>query len=121
VFFPRLLLAAEDLAEHYVEVIEALGAVPCEAGAVHDGERFGVQIGELFQVLPSEWCVGNILREDARLKILHRLTRAAHDIGSGERFDVAHVMEQVRTEQRLLGLFEEDAGVPAVGRWGVWQ
>jgi hypothetical protein len=38
-------LAAENFAEHYVEVIERLGAVPGEAGAMHDGERFGIQGG----------------------------------------------------------------------------
>jgi hypothetical protein len=41
--------------------------------------------------------------------------RAAHDIGRGERFDVAVQMEQVRTEQCSLRFFEEDASVPAVG------
>jgi hypothetical protein len=40
--------------------------------------------------------------------------RAAHDIGRGERLDVAGLMEQVRAEQRLLRFFEEYAGVPAV-------
>jgi hypothetical protein len=89
--------AAEDLAEHHIEVIECSGAVTCKARAMHDGERFGLQVGELFQVLRGEWCVGNIIRKDARLKLLHRLMRAPHDIGRGERFDVAHVMEQVRT------------------------
>jgi hypothetical protein len=44
--------------------------------------------------------------------------RAAYDIGRGERFDVADLMEQVRTEQCPLRFFEEDAGVPAVGQMG---
>jgi hypothetical protein len=44
--------------------------------------------------------------------------RAAHDIGRGERFDVADLMEQVRTEQCSLRFFEEDARVPAVGQMG---
>ena len=33
-----------------------------------------------------------------RLIFLHRLMRAADDIGRGERFDVADLMEQVRTQ-----------------------
>jgi hypothetical protein len=44
--------------------------------------------------------------------------RAPHDIGRGERFDVADLMEQVRTEQCSLRFFEEDASVPAVGQMG---
>ena len=44
--------------------------------------------------------------------------RAAYDIGRGERFDVADLMEQVRTEQCSLRFFEEDASVPAVGQMG---
>src|SRR5579864_6985727 len=43
-----LLVPAEDLAERYIQVIECSGAVTCEAGAMH-GERFGLQVGELFQ------------------------------------------------------------------------
>ncbi len=46
------------------------------------------------------------------------MTRAAHDIGTRQGFDVASLMEQVRTEQRSLRFFEEDAGVPAVGQMG---
>jgi hypothetical protein len=42
--------------------------------------------------------------------------RAAHDIGRGDRFNVADLVEQVRTEQCSLCLFEEDASVPAVGQ-----
>src|SRR5258708_28995364 len=83
---------------------------------MHDGECFGLQVREFFQVLPGEWCVRDILRKDTCLIFLHRLMRAAHDIGRGERFDVAHLMEQVRTEQCSLCLFEEDASVPAVGQ-----
>jgi hypothetical protein len=83
---------------------------------MHDGERFGLHVGELFQVLRGEWCVRDILRKDARLILLHRLMRAAHDIGRGERFDAADSMEQVRTEQCSLRFFEEDASVPAVGQ-----
>jgi hypothetical protein len=37
---PPLLLTAESFAERYIEVIKCAGAVACEAGAVHDGERF---------------------------------------------------------------------------------
>ena len=44
--------------------------------------------------------------------------RAANDIGRGERFDVANLMEQVRTEQRFLRFFEEQTSVPAVGQMG---
>jgi hypothetical protein len=83
---------------------------------MHDGERFGLLVSELFQVLCGECCVGHILRENARLIFLQRLIRAAHDIGGGERFDVADLMEQVRTEQCSLRFFEEDASVPTVGR-----
>src|SRR5258706_16428636 len=83
---------------------------------MHDGERFRLQVGELFQVLRGKWRVRDILRKDARLIFLHRLMRAAHDIGRGERFDVSDLMEQVRTEQCSLRFFEEDASVPAVGQ-----
>src|SRR5580692_2665353 len=44
-----LLLPAEDLAERHIQVIERSGAVTCKAGAMHGGERFGLQVGELFQ------------------------------------------------------------------------
>jgi hypothetical protein len=47
-----------------------------------------------------------------------RLMRAAHDIGRGERFEVADLMEQVRTEECSLRFFEEDTSVPAVGQMG---
>jgi hypothetical protein len=40
-----------------------LGAVTCKARAMHDGERFGLQVGELFQVLRGQWCLGDILRK----------------------------------------------------------
>src|SRR5579862_7646755 len=83
---------------------------------MHNGERFGLKVGELFQVLRGEWCVRDILRKDARLIFLHRPTRAAHYIGRGERFGVADLMEQVRTEQCSLRFFEQNAGVPAVGQ-----
>src|SRR5271169_1890567 len=85
---------------------------------MHDGERLGLWFGELFQVLRGVWCVGHILREDARLIFLHRLMRAAHDIGRAKRFDVPVLMEQVRTEQCSLRFFKEDASVPAVGQMG---
>ena len=62
---------------------------------MHDGECFGLQVGELFQVPCGEWGVGHILRENAGLLFLQRLMRAAHDIGRGERFDVADLMKQV--------------------------
>ena len=47
------------------------------------------------------WRAGHILRENARLIFFQRLMRAARDIGRGERFDVAVLMEQVRTESVL--------------------
>src|SRR5260370_23811375 len=81
---------------------------------MHDGERSGLQVGELFQVLRGQWSVRDIFRKDARLIFLHRLMRAGHDIGSGERLDVAILMEQIRAEQRPLSFFEEDASVPTV-------
>jgi hypothetical protein len=83
---------------------------------MHDGECFGLQVREFFQVLPGEWCVRDILGEDTHLIFLHRLMRAAHDIGRGDRFNIADLVEQVRTEQCSLCLFEEDASVPAVGQ-----
>jgi len=51
-------------------------------------------------------------------EILHRLTRAANDIGRGERFDVAHMIGTGRTEQCSLRFFKENASVPAVGQMG---
>src|SRR6266436_412795 len=83
---------------------------------MHDGECFWLQVREYFQVLPGEWCVRDVLRKVTCLIFLHRLTRAAHDIGGGDRFNVADLVEQVRTEQCSLCLFEEDASVPAVGQ-----
>jgi transcriptional regulator with GAF, ATPase, and Fis domain len=44
--------------------------------------------------------------------------RAANDIGSGERFDLADMMEQVRAERRFLRFFEKHTRVPAVGQMG---
>jgi hypothetical protein len=49
-----LFFAAEDFAQHYVEVVERVGAVAGEAGAVHDGQRFRLEAGELLQILGSE-------------------------------------------------------------------
>src|SRR5579862_6442495 len=83
---------------------------------MHNGEGFGLQVGELLQVLRGEGCVRDILGKDTRLIFLHRLMRAAHNIANGKRFDVADLMEQVRTEQCSLRFFEEDASVPPVGQ-----
>jgi hypothetical protein len=89
-----------------MEGIERLGAVAGRARAMHDGERFGIQVGELFEVLRGECGVGHILGENAGLILLERLMAAAHDIGRGERFDVADLMEQVRTKECSLRFLE---------------
>jgi len=78
--FPGLRSRAENLAQYPIEVIELSSAVSCETGAVHDGECCGVQVGELFQVPRGDWCVGDVLCENARLILLQRLLRGAHDI-----------------------------------------
>ena len=75
----------------------------------------GFRSASFFKFCAVSGVYGHILRKNARLIFLHRLMRAAHDIGRGERFDVADLMEQVRTEQCSLCFFEEDASVPAVG------
>jgi len=47
------------------------------------------------------------------LTFLQRLMRAANNIG--ERFEVASLMEQVRTEERLFRFFEEHTTVGQMG------
>lgn len=42
--------------------------------------------------------------------------RASNHIGRRERFAIASLMEQVRTEQRFLRFFKEHTSVPAVGQ-----
>ncbi|HUO33020.1 MAG TPA: hypothetical protein VMU80_27650 [Bryobacteraceae bacterium] len=49
------------------------------------------------------------------LTFLQRLMRAANNIGIGERFEVASLMEQVRTEERLSRFFEEHTTVRQMG------
>jgi hypothetical protein len=51
-FQPPHLLTAKSFAEHHIEIIQCAGAVACEAGAVHGGERFRFQARELLEVLP---------------------------------------------------------------------
>ena len=82
---------------------------------MHDGGRSGLQVGELFQVLRGQWSVRDTLRKDARLIFLHRLMRAAHDIGRGERLDVAILMEQIRAEQRPSSEADEGSGSSEIG------
>lgn len=46
-----LSLLTENFPKPHIQVIEGAGAVTGKARSVHDGERFGFQVGELLQVL----------------------------------------------------------------------
>src|SRR6516225_9894278 len=87
------LLPAEDFAIHRIQVTERAGAVASKTRAVHDGERFGFQLGKLVEVLCGERRVRNVFRQDARLVDLHRFTRAADDMVGSNRLDVKGLME----------------------------
>jgi hypothetical protein len=82
---------------------------PCMMASV-----LGFRSASFFKFSSVSGVVGHISRENSRLIFLQRLMRAANDIGRRERFEVAGLLEQVRTKQRFLSFLEEHASVPAV-------
>lgn len=85
---------------------------------MHDGEGLGVEASEGAEDGFGLSGVGQVAGEGALLHLLHGLACGFDEVGVGEGFDVAEVVEEVGAEEGLLGLFEEDAGVPAMGQVG---
>jgi len=111
-----LCLRTEDIVQSEIEIRKCPDTVTRKAGAVHDGERRRLQIGEFLQILCGQRSVRHIGGQNAGLIFLQRPIRAANNVRRGEWFDVAGLMKQIRTEQRSLRFLEEHSGVLAVGQ-----
>ncbi len=71
-------------------------------------------VEQITEIAPHLYRVSTILRKNPRLIFFHRLTRAAYNIATGKRFDVAGLVERIGTEKHSLRSLKKDARVPAM-------
>ena len=81
---------------------------------MHDGQGLRFEAGQRAQDALGVTRIREVAGQRSLLHLLHRLARGLDQIGGGQRFDVAEVMKEVGTEQRLARLLEQHTGIPAV-------
>lgn len=102
--------------DHASQVGEQLAAFADVGRPVHDSQRFRFECGQTTQDAFGLTRVRHVIREWARLHLLHRLACRIDQVRSRHRGDVAEMMEQVGAKERLARFLKKHPRVPAVGQ-----
>lgn len=104
--------AAEDLAKDLGQIVQRFSPVAHIDRAMHRREGVRIQRSQPAECGIRQRAIGHVIRQRTLLIFLEHVATAPDDIGLGNRFTIASLVEEIGTEQRSLGLF----AIPAASR-----
>lgn len=112
--FRFALLRPENILEHCSQVAERPGAVADKGRPVHRRQGLRLQPGQPMECRLRERRVRPIVGQRPLLILHEHLSAPAQHVRMRGRLNIPALMKEVRTQQRALGLFEQEPRFPTV-------